>query len=103
MNTLHPPKSSVRRTYTKEFKQEAVRLAGQIGSQKAGTDLGVDPSTIRYWVRAAASEGTDAFRGHGNPTAVEAELARLRREINILKQEREILKKAAEFFARESR
>lgn len=103
MSTLHHSKSPGRRTYTKEFKQEAVRLAGQIGNAPASKDLGVDPTTIRSWVRAAASEGADAFRGHGNPTAVEAELARLRREIVILKQEREILKKATEFFAKESR
>ena len=102
--TIHPtPKIRTRRTYTKEFKHEAVRLAKQIGSRQVGKDLGVDPTVVRSWVRAAVTEGTDAFRGHGNPTVVEAELARLRREIAILKQEREILKKATEFFAKEPR
>jgi len=92
-----------RRVYTKEFKQEAVRLASHIGVRRVSGDLGVDPSTIRLWVRAAATEGSDAFRGQGNPTAVEAEMARMRKEISVLKMEREILKKATEFFAREQR
>ena len=92
-----------RRTYTKEFKQEAVRLAAQIGNRRAATDLGVDITSIRDWIRAAKTDGEDAFRGHGHAKALEAELARLRRENVILRQEREILKKATEFFSREQR
>ena len=103
--TMTPPTNEPkpRRTYTKAFKQETLRLAGQIGNRRAAADLGIDIAIIRAWIRAAKSEGDEAFRGHGHAKALEAELARLRRENMILKQEREILKKATEFFAREQR
>jgi transposase len=90
-----------RRSYTKEFKQEAVRLAGEIGARRAAADLGIHATMLRDWARASRREGADAFRGQGNRTAVDAELARMRREISVLKQEREILKKAAEFWVKE--
>ncbi len=90
-----------RRSYTKEFKESALKLADEVGCAKAGADLGVDPSVIRNWRRDRRQQGADAFRGNGNRTALEAELARLRRENIVLKQEREILKKAAEFFVKE--
>lgn len=96
-----PTQPRKRRTYTKEFKESALKLADEVGSTKAGTDLGVDPSVIRSWRRDRRQQGDDAFRGHGNRTVLEAELARLRRENIVLKQEREILKKAAEFFVKE--
>ncbi len=89
-----------RRTFTKDFKEGALNLADAVGAAKAGLDLGVDPCVIRSWRRERKRTGSDAFRGHGNRTALEAELARLRKENAILVQEREILKKATEFFAR---
>jgi len=96
-----PTQPGKRRSYTKEFKESVLKLADEIGSTKTGADLGVDPSVIRNWRRERRQQGEDAFRGHGNRTALEAELARLRRENIVLKQEREILKKAAEFFVQE--
>jgi transposase len=90
-----------RKIYTKEFKQDAVGLAKQIGAKQAASDLGINSSMLRDWVRATRTEGGDAFRGQGNRTATEAEFARMRREISVLKQEREILKKAAEFWVKE--
>jgi transposase len=90
MNTTPTPPRK-RRTYTKEFKESALKLADEVGSTKAGADLGVDPSVIRNWRRDRRQQGDDAFRGHGNRTALEAELARLRRENVILRQEREVL------------
>ena len=96
----HPPKKT-RRTYTKEFKEEAVRLAKQLGARQAASDLGINDTMLRDWVRASATEGTDAFRGQGNQTAQDAEMARMRREIKVLRQERDILKKAAEFWVKE--
>jgi len=101
MSTTPTSQPQKRRVYTKEFKASALKLAAEIGCAKAGPDLGVDPGTLRNWRRELRQQGTDAFRGHGNQTAVEAELARLRREVIVLKQEREILKKAAEFFMKE--
>lgn len=97
--------SRKRRKYSKEFKLEAVRLARQqdVGFAKASKDLGVHESLLRDWAKKLVAEGGDAFRGNGKRTAQEAELAALRRENAILRQERDILKKATAFFAKESR
>lgn len=94
-----------RRKHTKEFKIEAVRLARQpeIGFAKAARDLGVNESLLRDWAKKQVDEGADAFRGHGNRTTMEAELERLRRQVRVLEMERDILKKATAFFAKESR
>ncbi len=96
-----PPQIRRRRKYTKEFKQDAVRLAKQISARQAASDLGINATMLRDWVRTLGIDGQEAFRGQGNRTAVEAEMARMRREIAVLKQEREILKKAAEFWVKE--
>ena len=96
-----PSATRKRRKYTKEFKQEAVLLARQIGARQAAADLGINATMLRDWVRALGAEGADAFRGQGNRTALEAEMTRMRREIAVLRQERDILKKAAEFWVKE--
>jgi transposase len=98
--SLSQPPRRTRRTYTKDFKEGALNLADEVGAAKAGQDLGVDPCVIRGWRRERKRTGSDAFRGHGNRTALEGELTRLRKENAVLVQEREILKKAAAFFAR---
>jgi transposase-like protein len=90
-----------RRTpYPPEFRARAVELARTSGQPPAevARDLGVDPDTIRRWLRQA---DVDAGRREGVPTDVKAELARLQRENALLKEEREILRKATVFFARE--
>jgi transposase len=93
-----------RRKHTKEFKQEAVQLARRpdVGFARAASDLGVHESLLRSWAKALSTQGADAFRGHGKKAALEAENARLVRENRTLLMERDILKKAAAFFARES-
>ena len=95
-----------RRSYSLEFKQEAVRLVNseEMSYAQVGNDLGVNKSTIRDWCRRAAS-GELAGAGSKVPSNISAEeeLVRLRREIRILREEREILKKAAAFFAKETR
>jgi transposase len=102
MSTNSSSRATKARTpYSKEFKQEALRLATSIGVSRASSDLGIHESTLYAWKHAARTEGADAFRGHGQRTVVDAELARLRRENDVLKMEREILKKAAEFWVRE--
>jgi transposase len=96
MPRTHPP-------YPAEFRAEAVRLAR--GSERSipalATDLGVSPEALRKWLRQA-----EADEGRGQPgdltTDEREELRRLRRENHVLKQEREILKKAAAFFAKET-
>ena len=94
-----------RRKYTLEFKQEAVRLVQAEGMSYAevGSDLGIDRSTIRAWCeKAEAGELQGAVSKPATATSTEEELARLRRENRILREEREILKKAAAFFAKEN-
>lgn len=89
-----------RRKYTREFKVSAVKLVNEQGYSvpAAARSLGVDPSCVRGWVRALSAEAGLAPSGDG---ALQAELRRLRKENERLLMEREILKKAAAFFAKE--
>ena len=89
-----------RRKFTREFKVSAVRLVNQQGYSipDAAKSLGVDRGSVRDWVKQLSSEDGLAASGDG---AVQAELRRLRKENARLLMEREILKKAAAFFARE--
>jgi transposase len=89
-----------RRKHTREFKVSAVRLVNEQGYaiSEAARSLGVDPSSIRGWVKQFSSEPGLAPSGDG---AMAAELRRLREENARLRMEREILKKAAAFFAKE--
>ena len=93
-----------RRTYTREFKVEAVRRIAAEGKSLAevARDLGLGESLLRSWKTTLAAEGEQAFPGHGNPPALEEELRHLRAENKRLQMERDILKKATAFFARES-
>jgi len=96
--------SKVRRQYTKEFKQEAVRLARQEGANPAqiARDLGLHRTLLYTWMHQSSTEDRDAFRGHGNRKALEGENEALKRRIRVLEEERDILKKAATWFAKES-
>ena len=103
----------VRRQFTREYKLEAVRLAAD--AQRAGAksltevarELGIRPDMLRAWRRQARGSGAapaaEVFPGNGKLTSQDEELRRLRREVAQLREERELLKKAAAFFARESR
>jgi transposase len=96
--------SRVRRSFTDEFKAGAVRLVIDEGKSvgQAARELDLTESALRMWVERARAD-----RGTGKPgaltTAEREELYRLRKENRILAEEREILKKAAAFFARQSR
>ncbi len=87
--------------YPPEFRREAVELVRVSGKPIAqvASDLGVSDQTLRNWVKQA---DVDAGRREGLTSEEREELRRLRRENRTLLQEREILKKAAAFFARES-
>src|SRR5271165_1327436 len=95
-----------RRTYTREFKIEAVKLVTQQGLSvaEAARSLGIHENQLRSWKRALKNESQDgqqAFPGHGLRPALEEEIHRLRTENKRLLLEREILKKATALFARE--
>lgn len=89
-----------RRKYTREFKVSAVKLVNEQGYSivEAAKSLGVDPNSIRGWVDKFSSEPGMAPTGNG---AMAAEIQRLRKENARLLMERDILKKAAAFFAKE--
>jgi transposase len=91
-----------RRSYTLEFKQSAARLVREQGYSiaKAAESLGVDPGSIRDWVRKFAPEAAPAAAG-APADDLRREVERLRAENKRLTMEREILKKATAFFARE--
>lgn len=92
--------SSTGKAYTEEFKKEAVRLALTSGlpRRQVASDLGVGRSTLSAWIAAYREE--DLLSGPHEDTS--KELARLRRENELLRQERDLLKKATAFFARET-
>jgi transposase len=92
-----------RRQFTREFKIEAVRLVRDRGVSvaQASRDLGVHENVIRKWMKEFAADPGQAFPGQGHMKPVEAELERLRREVQKLKAERDILKKAAAYFAKD--
>jgi len=88
-------------TYTKEFKQQAVQLFETSGKRKTqiARDLGISDSALSKWCKEFGERGEEAFPGKGHQTAIEEENRRLKREMEILRQERDILKKAVSIFA----
>ena len=93
-----------RRTFTREFQMEAVKLIQERGVTvaQASRDLGVQGTVLRRWVQECVADSPQAFPGQGQMKPEPAELARLRREVLKLKAERDILKKAAAYFAKEA-
>ena len=91
-----------RRRFTDEYKAEVVALVRSSGKTigEISRDLDLTETAVREWVQRA---DVDGGRRQGLTTAERDELARLRRENRVLREEREILKKAAAFFARETR
>ena len=90
-----------RRTFTKEFKLEAVRLLrlGEKPTAQLARELGIARNRLYKWERELHLKGRDAFRGRGRRPAAEwVEVQRLRRELARVSEERDILKKAAGFF-----
>ncbi len=95
---------TTRKKYTTEFKRDAVRLVTEQGynHSEAARNLGIDRGMIGRWVKEYKADESEAFRGNGKVTAEQEELRRLREENRRLKLEREVLKKATAFFAKES-
>ena len=91
-----------RRAFTREFKQEAVKLvtvSGQPTAQVA-RDLGITPNVLRRWKQEVAGDPVAAFPGKGRRKPHEEELARLKRELARVTQERDFLKSVAAYFAK---
>ena len=92
-----------RKTYTSQFKREAVRLMAS--SEKPASDvarqLGVRRNQLYKWKEQLAKRGAKAFPGAGRQKGKVDELSRLRQELAKVKEERDILKKAAAYFAKE--
>ena len=80
------------KTYTREFKLETVRLVKSNGKpmSQIAQDLGVSDSALYHWCKRLADQGEQAFPGSGPQTAQEEELRRLRRELEVIRQERDI-------------
>jgi transposase len=91
-----------RRSFTKEFKAEVVELVRRPGNSAASVarDLDLTETAVREWVKQADID--DGTRD-GLTSAERGELAQLRREVRVLREERDILKRATAFFARETR
>jgi transposase len=93
-----------RRKHTREFKVEAVRLVRERGVSiaQAARDLGIHKNLLSLWVRQYSEDAEQAFGGVGQMKPEQLEIARLKREVIKLKAERDILKKAAAYFAKAS-
>jgi transposase len=93
--------SKKRREYTREFKLEALRLWESSGKSAAQIeeDLGLTRGRLYRWKTVLQQAGDEAFPGHGRQVGMEEELRRLRRELEITRQERDILKEAVGIFA----
>jgi len=93
--------SKARRTYASEFKREAVNLAQTSDKTMAELEreLGISKGILKQWVRAAQRDGEEAFPGHGHLKADEERVRQLERELAIVKEERDILKKAIGIFS----
>jgi transposase len=90
------------RTFTREFKVEAVKLlqASQKPAAQVARDLGIADSTLHHWRKLFSEQGEQAFPGSGHLMPQEEEIRRLKRENDVLRQERDILKKALGIFSR---
>jgi len=93
-----------RRQFSREFKLEAVRLVKDRGVSiaQAARDLDVHENVLRKWVRELQVDPQQAFSGKGVMKPEQAEIDRLRKEVAKLRMERDILKKAAAYFAKDS-
>ncbi len=93
-----------RRKLSREFKLEAVRLVNDRGVTvaQAARDLDLHENVLRKWIRELGADPQHAFPGHGQMKPEQLEIDRLRKEVAKLRAERDILKKAAAYFARET-
>ncbi len=95
--------SEKRKTYDKEFKLSAVKMIveGAMSVSQVSKDLGINENSLHNWKRAYLEDQQNAFPGKGRMKPEEEELRKLKRELQIVKMERDILKKAIAFFAKQ--
>lgn len=93
-----------RKRYTTEFKRDAVKLVLEQGNpaSEVARNLDIGSGTLQRWVREHIDQQENAFPGNGRMSPENQEIRELKAEVKRLKMEREILKKAAAFFAKES-
>lgn len=92
-----------RRRFSPEYKQEAVLLVKQSDApvSEIARNLGINDNMLRRWVKEQSDPNSKSFPGHGNPR--DEELARLKKELSQVKKERDFLREAATYFAKESK
>lgn len=105
MATKRSRKAPARQKFSREYKIEAVRLCadGTKTVAMVAKELGIDPHQLYRWRRQIEKNGVTAFPGNGNISSHDEEVHRLRRELKRVTEERDFLKKATAFFAKESR
>ncbi len=91
-----------RKKYDKQFKIEAVKYYEESNKtrKEVEKELGITSGCLSHWKRELAEQGSEAFPGNGNLPDSEKEIARLRRELEIVREERDILKKAISIFSK---
>ncbi len=91
--------------YTKEFKLDAISLVRDqnLNIAEASRNLGVNPQMLGRWIKEEENEDGQAFRGNGKLTPDQEEIRKLKAQVKRLEMEREILKKATVFFAKETK
>jgi len=94
-----------RKSYSREFKLEAVRLITEKGYSiaEASKNLGIEYSVLRRWKKQLSDDPNDAFPGKGKLKAHDEEMRKLKRELERVKEERDILKKALAYFAEDQK
>ena len=95
--------SKSRRKYSAEFKREAVQLTLERGRTvgEVAANLGINPGLLQRWRSQVKAHGPDVFPGNGRPKASDEEVLQLRKDLARVQQERDILKKALAYFAKE--
>lgn len=98
-------KEDKRRHFTREFKREAVQLVTEKGMPvgKVARDLDIHPNLLHLWRRAFLKDGDKAFTGKGCVKPENADIRKLRKELEKTREERDILKKALAVFSKQSR
>lgn len=94
-----------RKKYTKEFKLDAISLVRDqnLNIAEASRNLGVSAQILGRWIKEEENENGQAFRGNGKMTPDQEEIRKLKAQVKRLEMEREILKKATVFFAKETK